>query len=295
MRKLFVAFAALPAILAAAAPGGLGPAGADTGVQQPDGSAPVPDVPAPAWIVADLDSGQVLAGRHQNVAYPPASTIKVLLALVVLDELSLDSSVVVNEADVAVGCSCVGVRVGRTYTARQLLDGLLLVSGNDAANTLAHMLGGQQVAVAKMNAKASSLGAINTRASSPSGLGVGDPRDPGATTAHDLAVIFRAAMTNPVFAEITAERSALFPGDGGERKIDNVDEMLQQYPGTIGGKTGYTPLAHTTFVGAASRDHRRLVVAMLYDDESAQRYWEQASHLLDWGFALNPELAIGTL
>jgi D-alanyl-D-alanine carboxypeptidase (penicillin-binding protein 5/6) len=295
VRKLLVAFAALPAILAAAAPGGTGPAGADTGVQQPEGSAPIPDVPALAWIVADLDSGQVLAGRDQNVAHPPASTIKVLLALVVLDELSLDSTVVVNAADTDIGCSCVGVRVGRTYSARQLLDGLLLVSGNDAANTLAHMLGGQQVAVAKMNAKASSLGAMNTRASSPSGLGVGDPRDPGATTAHDLAVIFRAAMANPVFAEITAEQSAMFPGDGGERKIVNVDEMLQRYPGTIGGKTGYTPLAHTTFVGAASRDDRRLVVAMLYDDESGQRYWEQAAHLLDWGFALHPESAIGTL
>lgn len=290
-----MAFAVLPAILAATDPGGAGRAGADAGVQQPEGSAPVPDVAAPAWIVADLDSGQVLAGRNQNVALPPASTIKVLLALVVLDELKLDSTVVVNEADVDVGCSCVGVRVGRTYTARQLLDGLLLVSGNDAANTLAHMLGGEQAALAKMNAKAASLGAINTRASSPSGLAVGDPRDPGATTAHDLAVIFRAAMANPVFAEITAERSAMFPGDDGARQIVNADEMLQRYPGAIGGKTGYTPLAHTTFVGAASHGGRRLVVAMLYDDETGQRYWEQAAHLLDWGFALNPASAIGTL
>ncbi|MEE6180034.1 D-alanyl-D-alanine carboxypeptidase family protein [Mycobacterium sp. 050134] len=295
MRKLLVAFAVLPAILAAAAPGDTGPASADTGVQQPDGSPPIADIPARAWIVADLDSGQVRAGRDQNVAYPPASTIKVLLALVVLDELSLDSTVVVDNADVDIGCSCVGVRVGRTYTARQLLEGLLLVSGNDAANTLAHMLGGQQVAVAKMNAKAASLGAINTRASSPSGLAVGDPRDPGATTAHDLAVIFRAAMANPVFAEMTAERSAMFPGDNGAREIVNADEMLQHYPGTIGGKTGFTPLAHTTFVGAASHGGRRLVVAMLYDDESGQRYWEQAAHLLDWGFALNPASAIGTL
>jgi D-alanyl-D-alanine carboxypeptidase (penicillin-binding protein 5/6) len=295
VRKLLVALAALPAILATAAPGATGPAGGDTGVQQPPGSAPIPNVAAPAWIVADLDSGQVLASRYQDAAYPPASTIKVLLALVVLDELSLDATVVVNEGDVDVGCSCVGVEVGRSYTARQLLDGLLVVSGNDAANALAHMLGGQQAAVAKMNAKASSLGAINTRAPSPSGLAVGDPRDPGATTARDLAVIFRAAMAKPVFAEITAERSAMFPGDGGQRKIDNIDEMLQRYPGTIGGKTGYTPLAHTTFVGAASRNDRRLVVAMLYDDESAQRYWEQAAHLLDWGFALHPESAIGTL
>jgi D-alanyl-D-alanine carboxypeptidase (penicillin-binding protein 5/6) len=294
MRKL-VAFTALPAVLAAAAAVSPGPAGADTGAQQPEGSAPIPDVPAPAWIVADLDSGQVLAGRDQNVPHPPASTIKLLLALVVLDELSLDSTVVADETDVDVGGACVGVRVGRTYTARQLLDGQLLVSANDAANALAHMLGGQQAAVAKMNIKALSLGAINTRASSPSGLAVGDPRDPGASTAHDLAVIFRTAMANPVFAEITAERSVTFPGDDGEHEIVNVDEMLQRYPGTIGGKTGYTPLAHTTFVGAASRGDRRLVVAMMYDDESGQAYWEEAAHLLDWGFALDPESAIGPL
>jgi D-alanyl-D-alanine carboxypeptidase (penicillin-binding protein 5/6) len=264
-------------------------------VQQPAGSAPIPDVPAPAWIVADLDSGQVLAGRDQDVPHPPASTIKVLLALVVLDEVSLESTVVADAADTDVGCSCAGVRAGRTYSARQLLDGLLLVSGNDAANTLAHMLGGQEVAVDKMNAKALLLGAANTRASTPSGLAApGDPPDPGTSTAHDLAVIFRAAMADPVFAEITAQSSAKFPGDDGDYEIGNVDELLQRYPGAIGGKTGFTPLAHETFVGAAARDDRRLVVAMMYD-EAGKTYWEQAADLLDWGFALDPQSAIGTL
>ena len=131
---------------------------ADTDVQ-PVGSVPIPDGPAQTWIVADLDSGQVLAGRDQDVAHPPASTIKVLLALVALDELNLNSTVVADVADTQVECNCVGVKPGRTYTARQLLDGLLLVSGNDAANTLAHMLGGPDVTVDKMNAKAAALGA----------------------------------------------------------------------------------------------------------------------------------------
>lgn len=81
-----------------------------------------------------------------------------LLALVALDQLNLDSTVVADAADADVECSCVGIKAGRTYTARQLLDGLLLVSGNDAANTLAHMLGGPEATVAKMNAKAASLG-----------------------------------------------------------------------------------------------------------------------------------------
>ena len=106
---------------------------------QPVGSVPIPDGPAQTWIVADLDSGQVLAGRDQDVAHPPASTIKVLLALVALDELDLNSTVVADVPDTQVECNCVGIKPFRAYTARQLLDGLLLVSGNDAANTLAHL------------------------------------------------------------------------------------------------------------------------------------------------------------
>src|SRR5246127_4378832 len=204
MRKLMAAAAALLAVGACGATVSMAtapPSRADK--VQPIGSVPIPDGPAPTWIVAALDSGQVLAGRDQNVAHPPASTIKVLLALVALDQLSLDTTVVADTADTQVECNCVGVKPGRTYTARQLLDGLLLVSGNDGANTLAHMLGGQEAAVGKMDAKAASLGAMNTHASTPSGLD--GPGGSGWSTARDPAVIFRAAMANPVFAHITSE------------------------------------------------------------------------------------------
>jgi serine-type D-Ala-D-Ala carboxypeptidase (penicillin-binding protein 5/6) len=267
---------------------------ADVGVQ-PVGSVPIPDGPAQTWLVADLDSGRVLAARDENLRHPPASTIKVLLALVALDELGLDSTVVADAADSHVECSCVGIKAGRTYTARQLLDGLLLVSGNDAANTLAHMLGGPDATVAKMDAKAASLGAVNTHASTPSGLD--GPGGSGWSTAHDLAAIFRAAMANPVFAQITAEPSAVFPGDNGDQPIANHDELLQRYPGTIGGKTGFTDAARKTFVGAAARGSRRLVVAMMYGlvHEGGPTYWDQAGNLLDWGFALDPQSAIGAL
>lgn len=267
---------------------------ADAGVQ-PVGSVPIPDGPAQTWLLADLDSGQVLAARDENVRHPPASTIKVLLALVALDELNLDSTVVADAADSQVECSCVGVKAGQTYTARQLLDGLLLVSGNDAANTLAHMLGGVDATVAKMDAKAASLGAVNTHASTPSGLD--GPGGSGWSTAHDLAVIFRAAMANPVFAQITAEPSAVFPGENGDHPIANRDELLTRYPGAIGGKTGFTDAARKTFVGAAARGGRRLVVAMMYGlvREGGPTYWDQAGSLLDWGFALNPQSGIGTL
>jgi serine-type D-Ala-D-Ala carboxypeptidase (penicillin-binding protein 5/6) len=267
---------------------------ADAGVQ-PVGSVPIPDGPAQTWLVADLDSGRVLAARDDNLRHPPASTIKVLLALVALDELNLDSTVIADAADSHVECNCVGIKAGRTYTARQLLDGLLLVSGNDAANTLAHMLGGPDATVAKMDAKAASLGAVNTHASTPSGLD--GPGGSGWSTAHDLAAIFRAAMANPVFAQITAEPSAVFPGDNGDHPIVNQDELLQRYPGAIGGKTGFTDAARKTFVGAAARGSRRLVVAMMYGliHEGGPTYWDQAGNLLDWGFALNPQSAIGAL
>src|ERR1700757_2660623 len=289
MRTLLAAVAAVLALMGCATP-----ARADVGVQ-PVGSVPIPDGPAQTWLVADLDSGQVLAERDENVQHPPASTIKVLLALVVLDELGLDSTVVADEADSHVECNCVGVKAGRTYTARQLLAGVLLVSGNDAANTLAHMLGGPEAAVAKMDAKAASLGAVNTHTSTPSGLD--GPGGSGWSTAHDLAVIFRAAMANPVFAEITAEPAAVFPGDNGDHPIVNEDELLARYPGAIGGKTGFTNAARKTFVGAAARGGRRLVVAMMYGivHEGGPTYWDQAGSLFDWGFALNPQSAIGVL
>ena len=249
------------------------PAAAEPNIQ-PIGSAGIPDGPATSWIVADMDSGQVLAGRDMYAAHPPASTIKTLLALTALDELNLDSTVVASPANAHVECSCAGIKAGHTYTARQLLDATLLVSGNDAANTLADMLGGYDVAVDKMNAKAAAIGATNTHATSPSGLD--GPGGAGWTTPHDLAAIFRAAMANPVFAQITAEPAALFP---------------------IGGKTGFTNAARKTFVGAADRDGRRLVIAMMYGlvHEGGPTYWDQAATLLDWGFSQNRSESVAAL
>ena len=263
-------------------------------VEIPAGAAPLPEGPAEAWVVADMDSGEVLAARDEYGRYAPASTIKVLLALTVLDELPLDATVVANVPDTVVECNCAGVAPGQTYTTRQLLEGLLLVSGNDAANTLATMLGGRDAAIAKMNAKAASVGATATTAGSPSGL---DGPGVDVWTPHDLAVIFRAALAHPVFAEITAQPTALFPSKTGERVLANQDEMLARYPGMLGGKTGFTDLARKTFVGAAQRDGRRLVVVLMHGliKEGGPTYWDQASALLDWGFAQGHGAGVGTL
>lgn len=293
MRKFFASFAVMFTALVGAF--ALQSATASADVSQPAGSLPIPEGPAPNWIVADLDTSQVLAESNGYAAHPPASTIKVLLALVALDELDLDSTVVATDADTRVECNCVGITPGRSYTARQLLDATLLTSGNDAANTLADMLGGFDAAVAKMNAKAAAIGATNTHATTPSGLD--GPGGPGSTTPHDLAVIFATALAHPLFAQITAAPSAMFPTGDGEEPIVNTDELLQRYPDAIGGKTGFTDAARKTFVGAAARDGRRLVVAMMYGliHEGGPTYWDQAADLLDWGFAQSPQAAIGSL
>src|SRR6202012_4013502 len=160
---------------------------------------------------------------------------------------------------------------------------------------LAHLMGGPDATVAMMNSKAASLGAVNTHAATPSGLD--GPGGSGASTAHDLAVIFRAAMANPMFAHITAEPSAMFPGDHGDEPITNQDELLERYPGAIGGKTGFTNAARKTFVGAAARGGRRLGVAMMFGmvKQGGPADWGQAGGLLDGGFALNPQSGIGAL
>lgn len=261
------------------------------GVARADMAASPPEGPAQAWLVADLDSGQILAARDPYATHAPASTIKVLLALVALDEVPMDATVVADAADAKAECNCVGIKAGQTYTARELLDAALLESGNDAANTLAHLLGGRQATVDKMNAKAAALGATSTHTDSPSGLDA--PGMDMRTSPHDLAVIFRAALANPVFAEITAQPSAPFPGRG----LHNQNELMYRYPGVIGGKTGFTDIARKTYVVAAERDGKRLVVSMMYGlvHEGGPTYWDQAANLFDWGFVNDGSSSVGSL
>lgn len=262
---------------------------------QPQGSAPIPDGPAPNWIVADMDTGEVIAARNEHARTAPASTIKTLLAQVIVDEVPLETTIVADAADTQVEGNCAGVAPGQSYTARQLLEGLLLASGNDAANTLARMVGGEAIAVDKMNAKAASIGAVSTHTGSPSGIDA-----PGMamwSTPHDLAVVFRNAMSYPDIAAILAMPAATFPARSGPRTLANQNEMLFRYPGFLGGKTGFTDIARKTYVGAAARDGRRLVIAMTYGlvREGGPTYWDQATTLLDWGFAQGRGASVGVL
>lgn len=272
-RKLLTALVVLAiAVSAVIAPS---TAHAQPGVE-PSGALAVPEGPAQAWLLADLDTGRILASRDPYASHAPASTIKPLLAMVVLDNLRPDNFARANQSHTEVECSCVGLEPGQAYTTQQLLSALLMVSGNDAANMLADMLGGQQVAVAAMNRKAATVGAKSTRASSPSGLdGKGWE---SVTTPHDLAVIYRAALTYPLIAQIFQARSAPFPG----KTINAQNELLTRYPGTIAGKTGFTNLARNTFVAAAARGNRRLIVVEMYGQGDL---YGQAIALFDWGFA----------
>nr|WP_051053582.1 D-alanyl-D-alanine carboxypeptidase [Mycolicibacterium chubuense] len=242
---------------------------------EPAAAPSLPDGPAKAWLVADLDSGRVLASRDAYGSYAPASTIKVLLAMVVLDHLRPDNFARANASHANVECSCVGLQPGQAYTTTQLLSGLLMVSGNDAANMLADMLGGPQAAVAAMNRKAALVGARATKAASPSGLD--GPGWESLTTPHDLAVILRAALKYPLIAQIMRSPTAPFPG----KTLHNQNELLSRYPGDLAGKTGFTNLARKTYVGAAQRGNRRLVVVQMYGTGDL---YGQAIDLFDWGF-----------
>jgi serine-type D-Ala-D-Ala carboxypeptidase (penicillin-binding protein 5/6) len=265
---------ALSALLPGVALGVTAPAAAQPAVE-PAAAQPVPDGPAQAWLLADLDTGRVLASRDPYGSYAPASTIKPLLAMVVLDHLRPDAYARANDSHTRVECSCVGLKPGQPYTVTQLLSALLMVSGNDAANMLADMLGGQRVAVAAMNRKAALVGARTTRAGSPSGLD--GPGWESRTSPHDLAVILRAALKYPLIATIMRAPTAPFPG----KTLQNQNELLARYPGDFAGKTGYTNLARKTYVGAAQRGGKRLIVVQMYGSGDL---YGQAIRLFDWGF-----------
>nr|WP_239028801.1 D-alanyl-D-alanine carboxypeptidase family protein [Pseudonocardia acidicola] len=250
----------------------------------PPGAPPPPAVTAAGWVVADPDTGAVLAAHDPHGRQRPASTLKILTTLVVLQRLGLDTPVAATAEDTRIDGSKAGIGPGGSYTVRQLLTGLLLNSGNDTANALARALGGVPTTLAAMSETAARLGALDTRPATPSGLD-----GPGTScSAYDLALFFRAALRDPTFTELIGTRQADFPGYPGRPgfRISSDNPLLRSYPGAIGGKTGYTDAARHTFVGAAQRGGRRLVVAMVRGEQRPVAMWKQAAALLDYGFAL---------
>ncbi len=246
-----------------------------------------PDISAAAWMIADLDTGDVLAGKDPHGRYRPASTLKLLTMNVLLRTMKDPNRVLIgSQEDADQPGSRVGIGPGGRYTVRQLMTFLLLGSGNDVAHALATANGGVPETVQQMNAQAKALGALDTRAATVSGLD-----GPGQmTSAYDLALIARSDMAMSPFAELIATKYAKVPGFGEYQafSIANENKLLFGYRGALGGKTGFTDDAGNTFVGMAEQDGRRLVVTMLAGTQQPRRQWMQAASLLDWGFALPP-------
>ncbi|MBV7302800.1 serine hydrolase [Corynebacterium sp. TAE3-ERU2] len=244
------------------------------GFTVPDGNT------ASSWIVFDLDSGEVSAAKDPHGRYRPASVIKALLALVSITNLDLDKKVTVSAESAGIEGSAVGIGPDGVYTNRQLISGLLMASGNDAAHALAQELGGDRIALEKVNALAQQVGARNTRAASYSGLD-----GPGmSTTAFDLALIYKQAWANPVFAEIVRTRSIDFPGWGDYEGFEvwNDNQLLSKHEDSLGGKTGYTDDANHTFVGAREVNGRRLAAVILDATITPERRaWQMADDLID--------------
>lgn len=250
-------------------------------------------ITATAWVIADLDTGAVLAAKDPHGRHRPASTVKLLTALVAGERLPPDHVVLGTQEDADQEGSSVGMVAGGVYTVTDLLAGLLMVSGNDTAHALAGALGGVPETLALMNAKARTLGALDTRAASVSGLDAAGM----SASAYDLALIFREVLDRDGFAELLLTRTYQFPGSA-ERPgylIGNDNRLLINYPGFLGGKTGFTDDARHTYVGAAERGGRRLVTVLLRAEQRPLRTSEQAAALLDYGFALPPNRPVGRL
>lgn len=285
MRTTVRRLALLPAVALTVALGH-GPAAADERPVPGPGTTVAAGAPAlPAgltgvsFLVADLDTGDILAAKDAHHRLLPASTLKVLTALALIPRVPKFSTVTPTFDDVNIEGSRVGIIEDHTYPAYQLFRAMLMVSGNDAANALASAAGGQAAAAQIMNDEARRIGALDTHAVNPSGLDAQEQK----STAYDLAVIGRAAMQIPDFrAYVSTKRSTINGKDGHPLRVSSHNKVLWNYDGAIGIKNGYTAQAGATFVGAATRGGRSLIVTVL---KAKPRVWPEVGHLLDWGFA----------
>ena len=272
-----------------------GPALTGTGVVvDPSPSAtPLPDVGASTWLIADLDTGEILAARGPHVQRPPASTFKTLTALTLIPRFEPIEVYTVTYDDIAVEGSRVGLVEGGEYTIAELFLGLFLQSGNDAAMALANANGGMEITIAQMNEELQRLQAYDTVAKNTSGL----PAEGQVSSAYDLALIAREGLQDPQFRTYATTISVpnypgYMPTEPGQERgtftIANQNPLLnpidgrEPYEGAIGLKTGWTTEAGKTFIGAARRGETTLVVTLMNFSGST---YDAAAPLLDWGFA----------
>ena len=231
------------------------------------------EVSATAAVLMDADMGQVLYEKNGDRQMLIASTTKIMTALVVLEHAAPDDVITVTPDHMAEGSSMY-LKAGETVRVEELLYGLLLCSGNDAALALTECAGGLTPFVALMNEKAAALGMAHTSFANPNGLDA----DGHYSTARDMAVLAAAAVENPAFRRICSSRSVTI----GQRTMENHNRLLRQVEGCVGLKTGYTRAAGRTLVSCTERDGCRLVAVTLQDGND----WADHAALYDYGFRL---------
>lgn len=242
-------------------------------------SAAAPDVAMPAGVLRTID-GRTLWERDAETQRAMASTTKIMTALVVLDNAELTDTVTVSAAAAAVGEAEVGLVAGETYTVQQLLEAMLIHSGNDAAFALAeHVAGDATAFVALMNEKAAQLGLTHTAYTNPHGLDEAGH----FTSAADLATLSAVAMADPRFAAIVSMPKVEMRAGGVARSFDNSNKLIGTYEGANGIKTGWTNRAGYCLVASARRGEVGLIAVVLGTTSENDRF-VQAAALLDWGF-----------
>lgn len=255
---------------------------------------PAPDITATSAVVMDEASGAVLFALDEHRRLAPASLTKIATAVVAVQRGDLDATVDVDvDSRTMRGSSVMGLLPGDAFTLRDLLYGLLLPSGNDAALAIGRAIAGSDVAfVEEMNALTARLGLVDTHFTNPHGLG---GRSSHYSSAYDLAVLARLLMATPPLPDIVATRSWTAEGTR-EIAMSTLNGLLYAYAGTDGVKTGYTRSAGQTLAASATRDGHRIFVVLLSD--SHREY--DAERLFDWAFAhfawgpAPPEVARGS-
>jgi serine-type D-Ala-D-Ala carboxypeptidase (penicillin-binding protein 5/6) len=242
----------------------------------PDG---IPKTNAASVIVVDANTGKTLYEKNADQIRAPASTQKLLTALIVAERGFLDQPVTVQQIDTMADPVKLNIKTGDTYQRIDLLRALLVKSPNDVARCLARDNAGSIEAFAEvMNRRARELGAVNSHFVNPNGLPV-----PGQySTARDLSLIARAAYANSTIRSIVCLPQLVFRyANGRTRELENTNRLLRRLPYCNGMKTGYTEAAGKCLIASGSRPGREVIVVVLGDTSS--RVWRDASALLSWG------------
>lgn len=236
-------------------------------------------------IVIDAYTGAPLYEKSADEMLYPASTTKIMTALLIIEAGDLDREIEVTEEDSKVGESSLSLLPGERYTRRQMLFGLMLKSANDVAHALGRdNAGTAEEFAAKMTLRAKELGATNTNFRNANGL----HHPQHYTSARDLAVITRAAMSQPYFRQVVSTKSYMWHRFTGELwALSNHNRLLGQFPGCTGVKTGYTNPSQQVLVSAALRDKREVIAVTMKGQKPAN--WEDSKLLLSFGFERKPD------